>query len=139
MTRTSGCGEIYGRTRELTHEDDLLVGLMLVEGLSQATAIEMLNNERTAKGLEPLSVKAVRDAEERIELVRRRRRSTKAGSNDEDSDWAKACLAQSLQWQDQLRRGELQRTRDAYNGPQGATLNERVKMDASDEWGLLDE
>ena len=60
----------FGRVRELTHEDDLLVGLMLVEGWSQATAIEMLNTERAAKELEPLSVKVIHDAEQRIELCR---------------------------------------------------------------------
>eukprot|EP00966_Prymnesium_polylepis_P181963 4215107-Prymnesium_polylepis.1 len=132
----------FGRSRTLSHEDDLLVGLMLVEGWSQQTATDMLNAERAAQGLEPVSKHQIRDAEQRVELVRRRRRSTKAGSVDEESEWAQACLNQSVQWKDQLRRRELKRTRDSYTGPQGEQLkvgNNRVKLDTSDEWGLLGE
>jgi hypothetical protein len=38
-----------GRARMLSHEDDVLAGLLLVEGWSQQTAADMLNAERAAR------------------------------------------------------------------------------------------
>ena len=53
-----------------------------------------------SKGLEPVDRKQIRDAEERVELRRRKRRKTKSGSSDEDSNWCIASKAQSIQFRD---------------------------------------
>ena len=83
------------RKRELSEEDDLYIGLLLCEGYSQRDALDAINADRTEEDptLNPVSRQMIRDAEQRIELKRRRRRSKKAGSVDEESDWAKASLA----------------------------------------------
>ena len=59
----------FGRTRVLSHEDDLLVGLMIYEGYSQQMATDMLNTERAARGEDPVDRQHIRDAEKRhVEL-----------------------------------------------------------------------
>ena len=64
---------------------------MLVEGFSQRVATKMFNEESVAAGRDPVSVQMIRDAERRVQLIRRCRRRVaasdrqKSGSVDEDS------------------------------------------------------
>eukprot|EP00966_Prymnesium_polylepis_P283200 6543721-Prymnesium_polylepis.1 len=102
----------------------------------------MMNAERASRTPPepPVSRQQICDAEERVEIIRRRRRSTKAGSVEEESEWAQASVNQSVQMIDQRRRGELQRERNIE--PQAARLKvekKSVVLDSSDEWGLLGE
>ena len=124
------------RKRELSDEDDLYVGLLLCEGYSQRDALDALNADRAEDGLDPVSRQQVRDAETRVGLKRRRRRGEKSGSVDEQSDWAQASLAQSLQFKDQVRRG-LEAQAPALERRQIKVGSKHVLVDATDDWGVL--
>ena len=94
-----------GRPRLFSHEEDLYVGLLICEGHSQRSATFLINGERTAQGLPPVSKDVIMGAEKRVELIRRRRQSTKSGSSDLESAWCKGSLAFALQVQMRLRAG----------------------------------
>mmetsp|Transcript_28462 Transcript_28462/g.77057 ORF Transcript_28462/g.77057 Transcript_28462/m.77057 type:complete len:274 (+) Transcript_28462:136-957(+) len=94
-----------GKERLLSDEEDLYIGLLLVEGHSQRSATFILNGERSAQALPPVSLHVIRDAEQRIELMRRRRRSTKSGKSDLESAWAVGGCASATLVQGQMRRG----------------------------------
>ena len=51
-----------GRSHKLSHEDDILIGLMLCEGYSQRVATDMLNQELAAKPIESVLVTRVLEA-----------------------------------------------------------------------------
>lgn len=68
-----------GKASTLDEEMDLYVGLLICEGHSQRSAMLLINGERCVNGLPPISRTAVRFAEQRVELLRRKRRSTKSG------------------------------------------------------------
>ena len=55
-----------GRPRILSHVDDLLVGLLAVEGQSQRNATRIVNSERRLLGLPDVDRKQIREAEERV-------------------------------------------------------------------------
>ena len=80
----------------------------------------------------------IRDAEERVQLIRRRRRSKKSGSSDLESAWCKASLAFTLQVQMQLRAG-AELARRPVVGPVFKLTEERsnILCLSSDEWGVL--
>ena len=124
------------RKRELSDEDDLYVGLLLCEGYSQRETLDALNADRAEDGLDPVSRQQVRDAETRVGLKRRRRRGEKSGSVDEQSDWAQASLAQSLQFKDQVRRG-LEAQAPALERRQIKVGANHVLVDTTDDWGVL--
>ena len=71
-----------GAKPSLSEEEDLLVGLLATKGFSQPMALQLLNLERFEKGLEPVSLRSLQRAEARVQLMRRKRRSRKAGSTD---------------------------------------------------------
>ena len=79
-------------TREFGDEEDMFVGLLICEGHSQRSATFLINGERIANGLEPLTRHVIRDAEKRVELERRARRKEKSGSSDLNSAWSLASL-----------------------------------------------
>ena len=88
-----------GPRRHFSEEDDLYVGLIICEGHSQRSATFLINGERRAQGLGPISRQMIEDSEKRIELIRRRRRKKKSGSSDLESAWCKASLAFTLEKQ----------------------------------------
>ena len=96
-----------GGVPTLSSDEDLLVGLLACRGFSQPMALQFLNLQRMEHDppLEPVSLRTLRRAEARVQLLRRKRRSQKAGSTDEDSAWCKASLAQSEQLQRQFKAG----------------------------------
>eukprot|EP00966_Prymnesium_polylepis_P331101 7386676-Prymnesium_polylepis.1 len=126
-----------GRQRTLSEEDDLYIGLLACEGHSQRTVTLLMNAERKAKGQPLVDRKQIRDAEQRVEVWRRRRQKHKSGSADVDSDWAKASKALCIQLRGQFRAGEAAAAaRDA----KPFTLqvgNERVKCTAADPWSVI--
>ena len=67
-----------GKPRTLSDVDDLYIGLVICEGHSQRSATFLINGERSANGLPPISRHVIQDAEKRVELLRRRRRSKKS-------------------------------------------------------------
>ena len=81
----------------LSSDEDVLVGLLACKGFSQPMALQYLNLERYERGEGPVSIRTLRRAEKRAQLIRRKRRSQKAGSVDLESTWAIASLAQSEQ------------------------------------------
>eukprot|EP00966_Prymnesium_polylepis_P110146 2548681-Prymnesium_polylepis.1 len=94
-----------GRPRELSEVVDLYIGLLICEGHSQRSVAFIINGERAAEGLDPISRHQVEDAEKRVQLICRRRRSKKSGSSDLESAWCKASFAFAAQIQARLRRG----------------------------------
>ena len=129
---------VTGRERQLTPEDDLFIGLIICEGHSQRSAAFLLNGDRIANGLEPVSRTAIREAEARVEVWRRKRRTQKSGSSDLDSPWSKASLALALQVQGQLRAGAELAKRPTV-GPVVKLERKSVQCLPTDVWGLLDE
>jgi hypothetical protein len=134
-----------GRKRELSEAEDLYVGLLLCEGHSQRSATFIINGERSAQRLPPVGKHVIEDAERRVQLIRRRRRSKKSGSSDLTCAWCKASLAFALEVQLRLRAGaELARrpvVGPTFNlerkcVPQGPLM---VVCQPSDEWGILGE
>eukprot|EP00966_Prymnesium_polylepis_P190060 4404535-Prymnesium_polylepis.1 len=102
----------------------------------------ILNGERSAMGEPPVDRQAIRDAEKRCQLVRRRRRSTKSGKSDLESAWYRGGFAFAKQVQGQLRRGaELAAAPTdgpsfdlAEPGPDGTS---HVACLPADEWGVF--
>ena len=94
-----------GAKPALSHEEDLLVGLMACEGFSQESALLHLNLDRAQQGLEPVSLRTIQRAEQRVMLLRRKRRSRKAGDVDLDSEWAKCSKALCEQFVRQFEAG----------------------------------
>eukprot|EP00966_Prymnesium_polylepis_P164307 3798695-Prymnesium_polylepis.1 len=129
-----------GRPREFSEVDDLYVGLLICEGHSQRSAAFLINGERIAQGLEPISKQVIEDAEKRVQLIRRRRRSKKSGSSDLESAWCKASFAFALQIQARLRRGaELAALRSVV-GPTFKLTEPAAKFVAClphDNWDIL--
>jgi len=80
-----------GRPRTLTNVDDLYIGLLLCDGLSQVQVTLMLNAERREQGLPELTRLQIQDAEYRVQLKRRRSRKHKSESCDLESNWCKAA------------------------------------------------
>ena len=99
-----------GGVSVMSADEDLLVGLLACKGFSQTMALHFLNLQRYEQYEKPpVSLRTLRCAEARVQLIRRKRRSQKAGSIDLESDWAVASLAQSVQFQGQFKAGaELQ-------------------------------
>lgn len=134
-----------GATRILSDEEELYIGLLLCEGHSQRSATFIINTERTAQDLPLISKTVVENAEKHLELIRRRRRSTKSGSSDLESAWARGSLAFALQVQLQLRAGAELACRPIVgptikllraNVPEGQLT---VMCMPADEWGILGE
>ena len=128
-----------GRDRTLSQVEDIYVGLLICEGHSQRSATFLINGDRSAQGLPPVSRWMIEEAEKRIELVRRRRRKKKSGSGDLDSAWSKASLALCLQIQQQLRAGAKLARRNAV-GPVIRLTDPKNKAFAcvpSDEWDVI--
>jgi hypothetical protein len=131
----------------LSADEDILVGLLACRGFSQPMALQFLNLQRYEAGLDPVSLSTLRRAEVRVQLLRRKRRSQKAGSVDLDSAWALASLAQSVQLLAQFkagaaRCGEAPPPTPAPQAPamDGPTLNVggvRVRTYKSDLWGAI--
>ena len=137
-----------GGVSVMSSEEDLLVGLLACKGFSQTMALQFLNLQRYEHDppLEPVSLRSLRRAEARVQLIRRKRRSQKAGSVDLESDWAVASLAQSVQLQGQFKAGaELQGeaapaplpTATPLDGPTLDVGGVRVKTCAADPWGAI--
>ena len=105
-----------GAKPSLSEEEDLLVGLLATKGFSQPMALQLLNLERFEKGLEPVSLRSLQRAEARVQLMRRKRRSRKAGSTDLEGAWAKASLNQSVQFDGQLTLGYEAEQYEAWRG-----------------------
>ena len=120
--------------RTFDEVDDLYVALMAVEGYSRRDARDRVNKERAKSGLEPISLQMIDDAEKRAGLIRRRRRTEKMGSSDEQSDWAKGSLNQSIQFTDQLKRGAPDA---AVAGPKLRVGDKRMPTATSDPYGML--
>ena len=119
---------------------------MICNGYSQRTVTEIINVERAANGLtpfdrSPIDRQRVKEAEARIQLVRRKRRKQKAGSTDLEGDWAKASLGQSLQLLDQMERGERQRLalmpEYTIGPPLDIHINKTVNVCDGDIWGVI--
>ena len=81
------------------------MGLLICEGHSRRSATFLINGERSAQGLPPISKHVIENAEARCQIIRRKRRSKKSGSSDLESAWCRASLAFTLQVQLQLRAG----------------------------------
>ena len=82
----------------------------------------------------------LRDAEQRVEVVRRHRRSEKSGASDLQSAWCLASFAFAQQVQAQLRRGaELAKLPTV--GPTIVLDHQKRKLVCMpvDEWELLGE
>ena len=94
-----------GGTSLLSADEDILVGLLACRGFSQPMALQFLNLQRYEVGLQPVSLRTLRRAEARVQLLRRKRRSQKSGSVDLESTWALASLAQSVQLLAQFKAG----------------------------------
>lgn len=122
-----------GRPRILSRVDDMLVGLLAVEGQSQRNATRIINAERKLHGLSPVDRKQIRDAERRVELKRRKRRKTKSGSCDLESAWCKASFAQATEWRDRFDAGA------ALRGPRPLLMvgDEQVSCAPVDPWRLV--
>ena len=73
--------------REFSDADDLYVGLLLCEGHSQRSATFLINGERSAQGLPPVSKQVIMDAEARVQLLRRRRRTVAARTSQALPTW----------------------------------------------------
>ena len=75
-----------GGERMLDDDEDALVWLLACKGFSQTMALKFLNLKRAQKGLDadgkeiapPVSLRTLRRAEIRVQLLRRKRRSKKA-------------------------------------------------------------
>ena len=94
-----------GAKAALSHEEDLLVGLMACQGFSQETALLYLNLDRAQQRLKPVSLRSLQRAEQRVQLLRRKRRYRKAGDIDLESDWAKCSKALCEQYLRQHEAG----------------------------------
>ena len=138
-----------GAKPSLSEEEDLLVGLLATKGFSQPMALQLLNLERFEKGLEPVSLRSLQRAEARVQLMRRKRRSRKAGSTDLEGAWAKASLNQSVQFDGQLTLGYEAEQYEAwrgnpppawaetFDGPTVKVGSQRVKTCATDPWSVI--
>ena len=124
------------RKRTLSEEEDLYIGLLICEGHSQRSATFLINGERIANGLEPISRHVIRDAEERVELIRRARRKEKSGSSDLSSAWSMASLAFAKEIQQRLLRGAALELLPAF-GPELLLNGKRIRCAPTDEWELL--
>ena len=124
------------RKREFSHEEDMYAGLLICEGHSQRSALKLINGDRIAAGKEPVTRHMIRDAENRVELMRRHRRTDKSGSSDLECAWAVASLAFALQVQAQLRAGAALAQRPT-SGPVIMLERKRIVCLPPDEWELL--
>ena len=124
--------------RIFSDEDDMYAALLIVEGHSQRSATFLINGDRSAAGLGPISKHVIQDAEARVGLLRRRRRNEKSGSSDLSCAWAVASLALAQQLRLQLRAGaELARRPTA--GPVLKVGAKPVACLPTDIWQLLGE
>lgn len=140
-----------GGESKMSADEDLLVGLLACRGFSQPMALQYLNLKRLEAvnhdpdKYDPVSLSTLKRAEARVQLLRRKRRSQKAGSVDLESDWAKASLAQSLQLKAQFEAGARggveppppSPTPAAKDGPTLDVGGMRVRTCATDPWGAL--
>lgn len=134
LTSTRHAG---GRPRVFSEEDDLYCGLVLCEGHSQRSATFIINGDRASQGLPPIHHGVIERAEERVHLIRRRRRSEKSGSSDLESAWCKGSLAFAMQVQMQLRAGAELARRPIVGPIIKLSSRRQVACLPSDEWGLL--
>ena len=118
-------------------EEDMYIGNLVCDGHSQRAVTRMVNEERRAEGQKTLDRKTVRRAEQRVQLVRRKRPKTKAGSTDLEGAWAQASLAQSLQFKDQLERVELNRAAIVLDGPEIGFGRNKVTTSMKDPFNLV--
>ena len=129
-------------------DEDILVGLLACRGFSQTMALTLLNMERAEcdPPREPVSLRTLRRAEARVQLIRRKRRSQKSGSTDIEDVWSTASLAQSIQLQGQFRAALLRGQAAAPASPTPATVFDgptltvgtvRTRTCATDPWGAL--
>eukprot|EP00966_Prymnesium_polylepis_P183476 4252070-Prymnesium_polylepis.1 len=129
-----------GRPRVLSDEDDMYIGLLLCEGHSQRSATFLINGERSAQGLPPVSKHAIEEAEKRVQLWRQRRGSKKSGSRYLECAWARGSLAFAIQVQLQLRAGaELARRPTVGPTIKLTDPSRNVLCLPRDEWGILSE
>lgn len=118
-----------GGMSKMSEDEDLLVGLLACRGFSQPMALQYLNlqrlecAERAGEDYDPVSLTTLRRAEIRVQLLRRKRRSQKAGSVDLDSTWAVASLAQSEQIQGQFQAGAKLQGEAAPQSPPPVAVN----------------
>ena len=124
-----------GRPRTLTAVDDLYIGLLLCEGISQTNATLMVNAERRELGLPEITRSQLQESEKRVALKRRRRRKHKSGSCDLESNWCKASYNQSVELDGRFRAGA------ALQGERLVILVGTVSVSCEpvDPWGLVGE
>eukprot|EP00966_Prymnesium_polylepis_P302864 6996677-Prymnesium_polylepis.1 len=95
--------------------------------------------------MDPVSLRSLRRAEARVQLLRRKRRSQNAGSVDLDSCWTKASLAQSEQLQVQFEAGARGGVEPTPPSPTQAAMDRpmlkvgrvHVRTCATDPWGAI--
>ena len=137
------CG---GEAPAMSTDEDVLVGLLACRGLSQTMALMYLNIQRYENGLEPVTRSTLQRAEDRVRVIRRKRRSQKSGSVEPDSAWAIASLKQSTQLSAQFEAGAAREGEAApppppvvvaMDGPTLVVDGVRVRTCATDPYGAL--